>query len=153
MMMTKTMGIKIPTLLIITALLMLIIAGCSGYKKGIEEIRDLSGEEKAVLIRIALNTDEVKRAMERKEFYQIRIGWSLIKWHNDDSNSFEIGYYEYDYEEYRDSFEKEISEGAEIYTAVRIEMDDPIDYGVNVSINPDTLQIVNIITHPITPVR
>jgi len=147
------MVIRVTTLLIITASLVLISNGCSGFKKGIEEPRLLSAEEKSELVRIALNTDEVIRTMERKEFYQVRIGWSLIKWHDDDSNSFEIGYHEYDYEEYRDSFEKEISEGAEIYTAIRIEMGDPIDYGVNVSINPDTLQIVNIITHPITPVR
>ena len=150
--MVKTMEIKVTTLFIITALLVLISNGCSGYKKGIEEPKLLSAEEKSELVRIALNTNEVIRIMERKEFYQIRIGWSLIKWH-DDSNSFEIGYYEYNYEEYRDRFEKEISEGAEIYTAVRIEMGNPIDYGVTVSINPDTLQIVNIITHPITPVR
>ena len=153
MMMTRIVKIKIPILLFIAVLLVLIITSCSGYKKGIEEPRLLSAEEKSELVRIALNTDEVKRAMERKEFYQIRIGWSLIKWHDGTSGSFEIGYFEYDYEEYRDSFEKEISEGAEIYTAVRIEMGDPIDYGVNVSINPDTLQIVNVITHHLTPIR
>ena len=151
--MTKMVRIKLPTLLIITILLILNIIGCSGYQKGIGETRLLSAEEKSELVRIALNTNEVKRAMEHTEFYQIRIGWSLIKWHDSTSGSFEIGYFDYDYEEYRDSFEKEISEGAEIYTAVRIEMGDPIDYGVNVSINPDTLQIVNVITHHLTPIR
>ncbi|MBN2075974.1 MAG: hypothetical protein JW762_10530 [Dehalococcoidales bacterium] len=152
-MMIKSTEIKIPILLIVTALLVLFITGCSGYKEGIKETRLLSAEEKSELIKIALSTDEVKTAMERKDFYQNEIGWSLIKWHYDDLNIVEIGYYEYDYEEYRDRFEKEISEGVEIYTAVRIEMGDPIDYGVNVSINPDTLQVVNIMTHPITPVR
>lgn len=147
------MKFKILILFTIIGLLILSIAGCSGYAKGIKETRLLSGEEKAELVKIAVNTDEVKSALENKEDFQVEIGWSLIKWRGDSRNILEIGYYGYDYEEYHEKFEEDIAKGAEIYTAVAIEMGNPIDYGVTVSINPDTLQIVNVITHPITPVR
>jgi hypothetical protein len=149
----STMKTKIPVLLVIAILLVAVIGGCTGYKKGIEGPRLLSGVEKSELVRIALNTDEVKNAMEHKEFYQIEIGWSLIKWRDDGSNVAEIGYYDYNYEEFRARLEKEMSGGAELYSAVKFEMGEPIDYGVNVSINPDSLQIVNVITIPLTPVN
>ena len=147
------MKLRIPLFLIVTALLMLFISGCSGRTRGIEEARILSGEEKAELVKIALGTDEVKQLMENKEFYQVKIGWALIQWRDDGSDISEVGYFPYDYEDFRENFEKEISRGKEIYAAVIFEMGDPIDYGVNVSINPDTLQVVNIIKHPITPIR
>ena len=147
------MKYRILTLFTIIVLSILSITGCSQYAKGIGEPRLLTGEEKAQLVRIALNTDEVKSVLDNKEHLQIEIGWALIKWRDISDNLLEIGYYDYDYEEYRERFEEDIAGGAEIYTAIKIEMGNPTDYGVTVSINPDTMQIVNVITHPITPIR
>lgn len=147
------MKYRILTLFTIIALSILSITGCSQYSKGIAEPRLLTGEEKAQLVRIALNTDEVKSVLDNKEHLQIEIGWALIKWRDISDNLLEIGYYGYDYEEYREKFEEDIAGGAEIYAVIDMEMGNPVDYGVKVSINPDTLQIVNVIKHPITPVR
>lgn len=138
----------------VTLLLMvsLLIIGCSDHPKGITEPRPLSSEEKAELVSKAFTTDEVKSVIERKEFYQVTIGWSMIEW-RDDGTLYEISInHEYDYEDFREQFEEGLAEGKELFSAVIIDMGDPIDYQVIVSIDPDTMKIADVRAHPLTPV-
>ena len=145
------MKCKIPILLAIVLLLASMIAGCSVHPKGMSEPRLLSGEEKAALVSKAFTTDEVKSLLEGKEFYQVRIGRSMIKW-QDDGSLIEININtKYEYEEYQEQFTQGLAAGKQIYSAVIIDMGDPIDYNVTVSINPDTLEIADIQSHPLTP--
>jgi len=130
----------------------LLVIGCSGHPKGITEPRLLSSEEKVELVRKAFSTNEVKSVIERKEFYQVTIGWSMIEW-RDDGTLYEISInHKYDYEDFREQFEEGLAAGKELFSAVIIDIGEPIDYQVIVSINPNTMKIADVRAHPLTPV-
>jgi hypothetical protein len=149
---------RLISLFFITLSLIFTSIGCSANPEGIKETRLLSGEEKAHLINLALNTEEVKQGLETRELCQITFNWVLIKWQGPHGN--ERTFFDYDYEKYdesRERFEEELAEGREIYAAVIIHMGNPsnnvINYGVRVLIQPDTMQIVDTSIEPLTPIN
>lgn len=143
---------KMRVITIMLLISLLLIIGCSNHPKGITEPRLLSGGEKAELVRTAFTTDEIKSVIERKEFYRVTIGWSMIEW-RDNGTLYEININnKYDYEDYQEHFEEGLAAGKELFPAVIIDMGEPIDYQVIVSINPDTMKIADIQAHPLTPV-
>jgi hypothetical protein len=140
----------------VTLSVIFISIGCSANPEGIKETRLLSGEEKADLISLALNTKEAKQGLETRELCQITFNWVLIRWqglHGDERTFFDYDYEKYD--ESRQRFAEELAEGREIYSAVIIHMGNPsdnvINYGVRVLIQPDTMQIVDTSIEPLTP--
>ena len=63
--------------------LVILVSGCAGHPKGWQSPRELTGSEKDIIVKIALNTPEVLNQLETNKQYKTRdVDWIAIVWDN-----------------------------------------------------------------------
>ena len=72
--------LKLLSGIVILSLIHIILVGCAGHPGGLNRPRQLTDDEKAEVIEIALNTPEVQEKLETRVHYTTEINWLAITW-------------------------------------------------------------------------
>ena len=136
--MANTKWLARVTLLTVASLL---LSGCAAHPKGLDRPRDLTDDEKATVIEIALSTPEAQSQLETKAPYTTEVNWLAITW--DGSNW--SAYYHIDSNWENDPNLGNIPESAVFYPYVLIHFMEPATWQIATAIDLDTGKVV--LTH------
>jgi hypothetical protein len=122
----------------------LLISGCGGPPRGMNEFRRLTEEEKDKLVELALDTEDAKRALEKHYTYEVLFGLAEIIWQKPEG--------EYIPSEIHITHEDDLDENqihnlgkeGELYADVTFYFGEPSRVRLDIIINPDTWEIIHI---------
>jgi|GEM_PF-4055913 len=122
----------------------LFLNGCAGHPKGLDKPVNLTEDEKATLVEIALSTPEAQSQLETGAAYTTAVNWLAITW--DGANW--TAYYHIDADWANDPNLGNIPESAEFYPYVLVNFKEPATWQIATSIDLDTSEVVLVHEYP-----
>jgi len=130
--------------IMILSLINIILVGCAGHPGGLNRPRQLTDDEKAEVIEIALNTPEVQQKLETKSHYTTEINWLAVTWNGSKWSA----YYHVDSNWENDPNLKNVPGSAAFYPYVLIHFMEPAAWQIATAVDLDTGKVVLVHEYP-----
>ena len=135
----------------------LLMGGCTGHPEGMKSLRELTDDEWAKVIEIALNSPKALEWKKRESKYEVELEWIGITWGNSEPSGvgiYSLKYIEIAKEKGRKPSEiySEILQSSQaVFPGVRIYFGEPPQWSVDVAVDLDTKTAIDALDLPCTP--